>query len=138
MGIEQPAAGEGLGLSPLALRNRMAFGNWIEERQFAHPADIVYETLVALLARSRLHIDSWDASKRGVVAVGLLAFLLPFVAIHHTRVAAAVRADGEQASVVIIESGPAYAPVLFGEYLHRRHVRRLLTILAKALEEPNE
>ncbi len=114
----------------------MGFGNWIEERRFEFPADEVFETLVAVLVHLGLEIESWDPALRGVVAGGKPTPGHEMVL--RTRVAASVQSAGEHAALVVIESGPAYAPQMFGQDWHKPHVQQILTALSQALGEPQK
>jgi hypothetical protein len=141
MGGDEPAAGAGLGLPARRLTAVMGFGNWIEQHEFEFPADVVYETLLAVLVHSGLKIESWDASLRGVVAYPDFSwsqlFRQPAFGLGG-RVAASVDSRGNLASIITIESGPAYDPQMFGEPWHRRHVQQILTALSQALGEPQK
>ena len=122
----------------------MGFGNWIEERQFEFPADEVYETLLGVLAHLGVKIEKWDATRRGVTAYAepswsqLSSWRQLFGPSIGGRIAASVQASGDFASVVTIESGPAYDPWMFGERWHRKQVEQILTALSQALGEPQK
>ena len=110
----------------------MASGGWQEEFDFAFPPDLVFAHLVAVLRHSGCDLASTDPVCRGVVAYRPDVFAFTFIGT--ARVAAAVDAVGSEAARVIIESAPAYQPMLLAHYWHRGHIRRLMNALKQSLD----
>ena len=110
----------------------MSVGGWQEKFDFAFPPDVVFAHLVAVLGDAGCTVETADPARRGVVAYRGDVFAFSFVGT--ARVAAAVDAVGSGAARVIIESAPAYQPMLLAHHWHRGHIRRLMTALKQSLD----
>jgi len=109
----------------------LAFGGWQEREDFAVEPDVVFEHLVGVLSHFGLAIDRVDRDLRAVEAT---RSVVSFSFMGAARVLAAVDARGDGTAHVVIESAPAYSPMLLAHVWHRGHSRRLMNALRQSLE----
>ncbi|MEP0321312.1 hypothetical protein [Bauldia litoralis] len=113
----------------------MSYGGWREEKDLAADADTAFEHLLGLLQHLGLEIESADPALRGVTAMKPFIWWweIMWLAIGTSRIAAAIDPAGPTRSRIVIESAPAYRPLMSGERVHRKNVGYILNLLDRSL-----
>lgn len=107
--------------------------NGLQEIEFSYPHDVVFAHLMRVLNRSRFKVQDHDDRMHWVYAYQPMMFASP--AARTSILGARVKPRGNDASVLIIETGPSVEGGFPRDpEFHKRSVRGLIRKLQKSLK----
>lgn len=109
--------------------------NGLQEIEFSYPHDVVFAHLMRVLNRSRFKVQDHDDRMHWVYAYAPRPLFPPASGGRTAKLGARVKPRGNDASVLIIETGPSVEGGFPRDpEFHKRSVRGLIRKLQKSLK----